>query len=368
MPRLPHALLLQAYNISPLLPLVLRGTRTLESAINELRWFREHVQESSTGGSTAQGIPTPLLNRKLLQLCQRRAYGEPLQYILGSQPFGELDIKCRPGVRPETEAYTTHLAKLLSDGHLNHELSHNSGSNPLDDAKHSPLKIVDLCSGTGCISLLLYSILLRKFPQLHITGWDISNAAISLARKNLRTNITQGHMTSPASHPLVQVKFDKVDIFSNLTEQQKQDLECDVLISNPPYISKEGFNRETSRSVRNWEPKLALVPKLSPTTTSVAPEDIFYERITDLRMKVAKSRVLLMEVGDDRQAIRIARMAMGKASPGQRDVIQIWRDWPDQPPDGDEEQQLVIDGQTVPLIGSGKMRAVFLYSQTQVPN
>jgi hypothetical protein len=33
-----------------------------------------------------------------LHLCKRRSRPEPLQYILGSQPFGPLDIKCRPGV------------------------------------------------------------------------------------------------------------------------------------------------------------------------------------------------------------------------------------------------------------------------------
>jgi hypothetical protein len=91
MPRLSHSLLLRAK--SPFLRLVLRGTRTLDSAVNELRWLKEHVQESLKS-------PTyPRQSRqRLLKLCQRRARGEPLQYILGSQPFGDLDVKCRPGV------------------------------------------------------------------------------------------------------------------------------------------------------------------------------------------------------------------------------------------------------------------------------
>jgi hypothetical protein len=91
MPRLPHSLLLRAYKISPFLPLVLRGTRTLDSAINEFRWLQEHVEESKP--------PSPRASRKrLLHVCKRRSRAEPLQYILGSQPFGPLDIKCRPGV------------------------------------------------------------------------------------------------------------------------------------------------------------------------------------------------------------------------------------------------------------------------------
>lgn len=94
MPRIPHSLLLRAYQISPLLPLVLRATRTLPSAIRELRWLDEHVKQQDKSSRLNQSQR----KGKLVQLCKRREKGEPLQYILGSQPFGELDIKCRPGV------------------------------------------------------------------------------------------------------------------------------------------------------------------------------------------------------------------------------------------------------------------------------
>ena len=94
MPRIPHSLLLRAYNISPLLPLVLRATRTLPSAIRELRWLDEHVKQEDKSSKKS----TIRQRQKLIQLCKRRERGEPLQYILGSQPFGELSIKCCPGV------------------------------------------------------------------------------------------------------------------------------------------------------------------------------------------------------------------------------------------------------------------------------
>jgi methylase of polypeptide subunit release factors len=92
MPRLPHSLLLRARSISSFLPLVLRGTRSLDSAVNELRWLREHVEEICVNK------PEEYSRKILLRLCQRRSRGEPLQYILRSQPFGELDIECKPGV------------------------------------------------------------------------------------------------------------------------------------------------------------------------------------------------------------------------------------------------------------------------------
>lgn len=93
MPRLPHSLLTKAYAKSPLLPIVLRGTRDLELAINELRWLSEHVSSSSNAAT----LSSPE-RKRLLRLCRRREKGEPLQYILGSQPFGPLDLKCRKGV------------------------------------------------------------------------------------------------------------------------------------------------------------------------------------------------------------------------------------------------------------------------------
>lgn len=94
MPRIPHSLLLNAHNISPLLPLVLRATGTLSSAIRELRWLSEHVQEQDKPPSLSKAQQ----KQQLLRLCKRRQRGEPLQYILGSQPFGDFNIKCRPGV------------------------------------------------------------------------------------------------------------------------------------------------------------------------------------------------------------------------------------------------------------------------------
>jgi len=94
MPRLPRSLILRAYRISPLLPIVLQGTRTLPSAINELRWLREYVEETSKIKAWNESQK----RWKLLQYCYRRSRAEPLQYLLGSQPFGELEIKCRRGV------------------------------------------------------------------------------------------------------------------------------------------------------------------------------------------------------------------------------------------------------------------------------
>ncbi|CAG8976968.1 hypothetical protein HYALB_00010950 [Hymenoscyphus albidus] len=355
MPRLPHSLLLRARKISPLLPLVLRGTRTWDSAVNELRWLREHVEQTTT---TRDSLLSP--HKRLRILCERRAKGEPLQYILGSQPFGELDIICEPGVlipRPETEAYTEYLAQFINQHHVVFKTMTGASLNPSTKSTSNPLRIVDLCSGTGCIPLLLHSLLSNTFTALQIQGWDISQTAVSLARRNFRENVKRGYLNASP-----RISFEVVDIFSNLTSDQRASLKCDILISNPPYISNESFNHETTRSVRNWEPKLALVPNIS-CSYSVLPQDVFYARLVDFHFNLGQSKILLMEIGDDEQAIRVVKILMDnlKRSTGsdlQNNSIEIWRDWPGQASDQGEKQELVIEEVSVPVRGSGALRAV----------
>ncbi|ESZ93685.1 hypothetical protein SBOR_5925 [Sclerotinia borealis F-4128] len=341
MPRLSHALLFRAYNISPLLPLILRETRTLSSAINELRWLREHVDSTTSLHALNQKW------RSLLKLCQRRARGEPLQYILGTQPFGELEIKCKPGVlipRPETEAYTTHLAELLVKARPFFYEECKSQQNSL--------KIIDFCSGTGCISLLLYSLLTKVYPKLEIVGLDISSKALNLSNRNVHFNALKASAQQSVSFEFANVLGDEQTILDKCRGV------CDVIISNPPYISEEGFNKETTRSVRNWEPRLALVPNASKLGTicsndnienvpKVKAEDIFYHRLLHLYL-LLKSKILVMEVGDEAQARRVVEMAT--RSP---DRIEIWRDWPDQhESENGRAKYMVIDDHEVVIKGS----------------
>lgn len=92
MPRIPPTLLRHARRIHRLLPPLLPVCRDLGSSQNELRWLSEHaVEVASKRGLSDEKL---LLERYV----SRRAQGEPLQYILGTEFFGDLEIKCRPGV------------------------------------------------------------------------------------------------------------------------------------------------------------------------------------------------------------------------------------------------------------------------------
>ncbi|TFY73655.1 hypothetical protein EWM64_g10357, partial [Hericium alpestre] len=69
-----------------------------ESAKQELKWMQQALSSPPPG--PARAMPD------LASMVARRAHGEPLQYILGTQPFGPLHIRCRAPVlipRPETE-------------------------------------------------------------------------------------------------------------------------------------------------------------------------------------------------------------------------------------------------------------------------
>ncbi|KAL4759857.1 S-adenosyl-L-methionine-dependent methyltransferase [Aspergillus foveolatus] len=321
MPRLTTRAILEASKYDRLLPLLLRECRSLSSAIGELRWLQERAQrvvspkpmDDRTGGKQ----PPSGWRRLLKSMCKARSRGVPLQYILGDQPFGELDIKCTKGVlipRHETEAITFYTAKLIQD---------RMSCVERDGA--APLRILDLCTGTGCISLLLHSLLSPYFPRLSIVGVDISATAIRLAKENVERNVRLGSLSERAlnevdiqhgdvlglsSSPLSKLE----DLFDRTTSlSPSSGPHCDVIISNPPYVSVEEYHDgTTSRSVRLFEPKLALVPPESTLSTMVESkhvrrEDIFYYHIACLAT-LFKAKMTVLECGSRSQAERVATL------------------------------------------------------------
>ncbi|KAI9367016.1 S-adenosyl-L-methionine-dependent methyltransferase, partial [Aspergillus egyptiacus] len=296
MPRISTRTILQAHHHHPLLPLLLKECRSLELAGNELRWLREralHVTEARLANRIAGGkCPVSGWRGLLRSMCLTRSRGVPLQYILGDQPFGDLDIKCARGVlipRHETEAITFHAAKVLLGMWKHHYLCRE---------ERTVLRIIDLCTGTGCIPLLLHALLSPHFSQLSIAGIDISAAAVRLAKENTARNVRLRNLSDRA---LSEIHFRQGDILnlgrnilSSLQDKlgnvhntaSPRELECDVLISNPPYISpKEYRDGTTSRSVRKFEPKLALVPPGNTVWSAgkkTPREDLFYLHIIAL--------------------------------------------------------------------------------------
>lgn len=147
----------------------------------------------------------------------------PLQYLIGSVPFGPLDIIVRQPTlipRPETEQW---CASLISN---------------LQRCATQNITILDMCSGSGCIGLWIAHAL----PHSTVYSVDISDQALALAEENARHN------------NITNIRFLRSDLFT-VFEQKKQ---FDLIISNPPYISPEVWST-LSPTVTHWEDRGALV-------------------------------------------------------------------------------------------------------------
>lgn len=193
------------------------------------------------------------------------------------------------------------------------------------------LRVLDLCTGTGCCSLLLHKLLKPHVEDLHILGIDKSPRALSVARLNkslyFRTNPSASN----------DIEFQLADVFRWTVESpslKDQILSTadksrvptwDIVIANPPYVSKSTyFSSTTERSVRGYEPRMALMFTSSCTSefrtiTKFHSGDEFYEPIMAIANS-AQAQILLIEVGSKSQAERVARLAL---SSHQWDAIKI---------------------------------------------
>ncbi|KAH0348212.1 modification methylase HemK, partial [Aureobasidium melanogenum] len=289
MPRLSPRILHQARKIDSLLPLVLVGTRDLASAKNELRWLKEHVLEQQ---QNKQSLESCNARQQLRKLCVDRARGKPLQYIMGTEYFGDLEITCEPGV-----LIPRNLHQLTSGGYL--------GPNP---------------------SL--------HFIQADILATDSNDKSNHVASLDSALH----HYESASPTP--------------------RDGCWDILISNPPYISPQAFDNTTQRSVKRYEPRLALVPppQNSALSSKVDQGDNFYPRLLEIAQNVG-AKIVLFEVADLEQAQRVALMAKDQ---GIWDDIEIWRDYPSEH-DSDAEIGNTTALKDVKILGTGNGRSVFAY-------
>ena len=153
----------------------------------------------------------------------RLVTGEPLAYVLGEWDFYGLRLQVDKNVlipRDDTCAVT--------------ELAINNALFLTETPR-----ILDLCTGSGCIGLAIAS----RVKDARVTLADISRDALSVAKKNIAANKMTGRVSciqadalSPA--PAFLGKFD-------------------MIVSNPPYITGDEM-AELPDSVKNFEPHLAL--------------------------------------------------------------------------------------------------------------
>lgn len=141
--------------------------------------------------------------------------GYPLQYAIGKWNFYGLDLLVdKRALIPRYE--TEILVDLIINDNSNNK------------------KILDIGTGSGAISLALS----KNLKDSKIIGVDISKNAIDLANENkIKLNINN-------------VEFKESDIFSNIDDK------FDIIVSNPPYINKEDFEKLDNKLY--YEPQNAL--------------------------------------------------------------------------------------------------------------
>jgi len=189
-------------------------------------------------------------------LINRRAAGEPLQYITGEQYFMGHRFIVSPSVlipRPETE--------LLAEKAI--------------DFLNGPKSVLDLCTGSGVLAISIA----KACPRARIAASDVSEEALVVAKKNAAALGVSGR-----------IDFTRGDLFSGF-RGGSFGKKFDLIVTNPPYI-KTGDFENLSREIRDHEPAMAL--------DGGADGLDFYRRIAaDARAYMRPGARVMAEIGAD---------------------------------------------------------------------
>ncbi len=146
--------------------------------------------------------------------------GKPIQYVLGKASFVDLDILIDHNVlipRPETEGLAILVKEYINKYHIDHGT------------------IADVCTGSGCIALYLK----EQFKDSTVYGSDKYEDPLLIAERNKeKLNLD--------------IKLLKG---SRLQPFEERNIHIDVLVSNPPYVSKMD---EIDENVLRYEPLTAI--------------------------------------------------------------------------------------------------------------
>ena len=163
------------------------------------------------------------IGRKMEAATDRLLEGEPLAYVLGEWDFYGLTLHV-----------DNHVLILRDDTCAVVSLGVNQGIFLPSDPR-----VLDLCTGSGCIGLAIAS----RIKDARVTLADISKEALAVAKKNIVTHHLSGRVTC--------VQADALKPAPGFLGK------FDMIVSNPPYITGEEM-LTLQDSVKNYEPHLAL--------------------------------------------------------------------------------------------------------------
>ena len=209
---------------------------------DELRELAYWILEESTGMTRTEilfGCKDTKKNvyaQEIEVILQKLRAHEPIQYVFGHTEWMGLDLRVTPATlipRPETAELVEWVLHVAD--------------------KNKPLRVLDIGTGSGCIAIALK----KAAPNWQVTGLDISNEALEVAKENAqRNNVT--------------IHWQQADILSLCSLHM-----VDIIVSNPPYIcEKEKVDMQAC--VLDYEPAKALfVPDNDPL--------LFYRKIAILK-------------------------------------------------------------------------------------
>lgn len=139
----------------------------------------------------------------------------------------------------------------------------------LSPAPEAPARILDLCTGSGCLAVLAAQI----WPEAQIDAVDLSPGALDVARRNVADYGLEERIT-----------LYRGDLFAPLPENAAYDL----IITNPPYVDREGMDALTPEF--RAEPAMAL-------DGGADGLDIVHEILKSARARLSPGGMLLCELG-----------------------------------------------------------------------
>ena len=238
--------------------------------MNEAKAVVRYLLEMKYGLSLADILceKTDSVNiRELSNDMDRLCEGVPVQYVVGKTLFAGRCFEVSSDVLIPREE-TAELCRWITV-----------------EWKNDTCRILDVGTGSGCIAITLS----LDIPGSQVVAWDISEGALSIARKNAEALQTE-------------VVFCRQDI---LDEKAPKETKYDIIVSNPPYICYQESD-EVDEHVLNNEPSLALfVPDNDPL--------LFYRAIMDYAKHVLKDTgMIYFEINPHHvEALQQLGMAMG---------------------------------------------------------
>lgn len=234
-----------------------------EEGIEEFSLDAWYLLEYVTGVSKAMYFAEPERTvseenaDRYIDCIRRRAAHIPLQHITGEQEFMGYPFCVNEHVlipRQDTEILVEEAIQIM----------------------RPKMKILDMCTGSGCIVLSILKMCKEKYYMMDLqgVGADVSEEALKVARENSRR----------LEVPMTWIQS---DLFAKIPEEEKYD----VIVSNPPYIETAVIDT-LQEEVRLHDPYIALDGK----------EDglYFYRRIISEAGKYLKTQGKLMfEIGCD---------------------------------------------------------------------